>query len=274
MGGGIGNIGIALGTTLENLITGNGNDAITSNQADNDINTGGGDDTVFASEGSDTINGGGGTDRLVFDFDFSLVTGAVFNGTNMLITAGLVIVDSFEFEFFDFADQNFSFADLQNEFGAALNIAGTRFGDIDLMGGTGDDTIDGLGGNDSILGMAGDDQDELVGGAGNDTLFGNFGDDTLNGGIGDDLLMGGFGSDTFVFTGGHDVIDDFVDGEDLITLSGDGIPVGYSAILDNIEDFFAVDVNDLVLTVDATTSLRIQGITDVNLVLDDITVIL
>ncbi len=97
-----------------------------------------------------------------------------------------------------------------------------------LLGGNGDDTLDGGGGADVILGRGGDDR--LVGGRdslasrdinntipideladqtesndGNDTLFGGRGDDVLLGGQGDDILHGGRGDDTLSGQAGVDV---------------------------------------------------------------------
>ena len=45
--------------------------------------------------------------------------------------------------------------------------------------------------------------DTLIGGAGNDNLNGGAGDDTLIGGAGNDKLYGGAGDDTYVFAKGH-----------------------------------------------------------------------
>ncbi|MEM9716464.1 MAG: M10 family metallopeptidase C-terminal domain-containing protein [Pseudomonadota bacterium] len=78
-------------------------------------------------------------------------------------------------------------------------------------------------------------KDALVGGAGDDLLDGRGGSDHLSGGVGDDILIdgagkdyltGGEGADVFVFVedGRRDVILDFEHGTDRIDLSGiDGI---------------------------------------------------
>jgi Ca2+-binding RTX toxin-like protein len=66
-----------------------------------------------------------------------------------------------------------------------------------ILGGSGNDTlngsdacdsIDGGAGNDQIIGYAGDDS--LTGGAGNDTILGGGGSDLIDGGSGDDLMAG------------------------------------------------------------------------------------
>jgi Ca2+-binding RTX toxin-like protein len=73
-------------------------------------------------------------------------------------------------------------------------------GDDTIIGGDGNDTIDGLGGDDVIYGGAGNDT--LSGGDGDDKLYGDAGNDVLNGGAGNDILYGGKGAD--VLRGGDD----------------------------------------------------------------------
>lgn len=100
-----------------------------------------------------------------------------------------------------------------------------------VKGGAGADIIDGGAGKDTLRGNDGDDNlaggggmDILLGGRGDDTLGGGTGADRLNGGRGDDLLEGGSGADIFVFRwgGGHDRVQDFEDGVDLISFAGAG----------------------------------------------------
>ncbi|MDA9991355.1 hypothetical protein N9E48_11205, partial [Paracoccaceae bacterium] len=107
----------------------------------------------------------------------------------------------------------------------------------------GGDLADILSGDDNsnvIYGQGG--EDTIYGGAGNDTLHGGFGSDVISGGNGDDWLNGGAdgltdyltggpGSDTFYFPKGfgHDVIVDFSDGSDVLS----------------IEDMEIADINNL-----------------------------
>jgi Ca2+-binding RTX toxin-like protein len=103
--------------------------------------------------------------------------------------------------------------------------------EIELSGGSGDNTVDGSAVGDDFTGLTGifvslkdgDDtiygssfpdtihggpgNDELIGEAGNDTLFGEDGDDTLFGGAGNDTLKGGPGSDTLNDGAGNDTLD-------------------------------------------------------------------
>jgi hypothetical protein len=67
-----------------------------------------------------------------------------------------------------------------------------------IVGGSGNDTLNGTRGADVIAGLGGSDvvdgrggRDRICGGAGNDVLVGGDGDDRLYGDIGKDLLIGG-----------------------------------------------------------------------------------
>ncbi len=102
--------------------------------------------------------------------------------------------------------------------------------------GQGDDTIKiavnyTLGDNIENLSLLGDKNriatgnelaNTLTGNKANNTLYGQLGNDSLNGRGGNDLLAGGMGFDVFVFEkgGDKDRVTDFVDGEDLIEISG------------------------------------------------------
>lgn len=85
------------------------------------------------------------------------------------------------------------------------------------------DFVDGNGGNDKIF--LGSGNDVGVGGAGNDLIKGGRGDDLINGGTGNDRLNGQAGEDTFVFADGdgHDFIQRFQQGHDLIDLSATSV---------------------------------------------------
>ena len=88
------------------------------------------------------------------------------------------------------------------------NIVGTSGNDT-LNGTPDSDSINGLAGNDTLDGQAGNDT--VVGGVGNDMLYGGLGNDALNGGTGDDYLYGGTGgnsgagNDTYTFAVGTGV---------------------------------------------------------------------
>ncbi|MEM9449486.1 MAG: Calx-beta domain-containing protein [Cyanobacteria bacterium P01_E01_bin.6] len=82
-----------------------------------------------------------------------------------------------------------------------LNVVGTS-GDDTLNGASGNDIVRGLAGNDKLRGFAGNDR--VVGGGGNDRLIGGADDDVLRGGGGNDRLKGGAGNDKLNGGGGND----------------------------------------------------------------------
>jgi len=89
----------------------------------------------------------------------------------------------------------------------------------DMVGGDGDDVLEGNAKADYLNG--GNGNDDLQGAAGDDRLKGGDGDDTLDGGRGNDSLAGGLGRDVYRFG-----LDDFVNGvtEDTI-VDSDGVGV-------------------------------------------------
>lgn len=80
-----------------------------------------------------------------------------------------------------------------------------RSGDDTLIGGAGNDHLEGERGNDVLYGNAGNDH--LDGGEGNDTLFGGSGNDNLDGGSGNDLLVSNDGVDKLDGGSGHDTLE-------------------------------------------------------------------
>ena len=258
IGNRIGQIGIAVGTVIENLVTGAGNDTITGNAAANSIIANAGQDSVNGGEGNDTIHGGTGFDTLEGgDGDDSLEGGALAD----LLRGGN---DQDHLDGGDGADQ--IYGDAGNDtllggsgadrlFGGDGNDwidAGFNFGtSVDgVEGGTGNDTIFGGVGFDLLQGGTGDD--ELYGGAQADNLYGEDGNDTLNGeggfdrlfgGAGDDLLedyegfgsqFGGSGNDTM--RGGNDGTTFYGQaGDDLIEAGGGDDRIGANAGFDTID---------------------------------------
>ncbi len=173
----IGNVGIARGTVLENLIAGAGNDTVVGNEVGNHIVLGGGYDLVMGGSGNDTLLGGSGNDTLAGEGDADRLYGG----------------DGF--------DRLFGGSGNDTLVGAAGNDTLAGDGDDDrLFGGDGLDRLFGGSGNDT---MAGDgDADVLNGQDGNDRLFGGSGFDQLEGQDGADILTGGTEADVFVFTDG------------------------------------------------------------------------
>ena len=73
-----------------------------------------------------------------------------------------------------------------------------------VIGGAGNDTINGDGNNNVLTGGAGNDT--LIGNGGNDTLNGGAGNDTMNGGAGNDTMLGGVGNDLYIVDNALDVV--------------------------------------------------------------------
>jgi Ca2+-binding RTX toxin-like protein len=147
-------------------------------------------------------------------------------------------------------------------------------------GGLGNDTVIGLGGLDTLLG--GDGNDSLLGGAGNDALYGNAGRDSLEGGDGNDFLSGGAGTDTliggaqmdtFVFApgGGIDLIRDFRDDVDTLQLSA-RMWTGNLTVATVLETFGRETATGVELRF-GTDILRIVGVTSLDALLDDVTIL-
>ena len=197
-----GNVGIAVGTVIENLVSGQGHDRVITNNADNLVNTGQGNDTIIASGGDDTIDGGSGTDWVFFDFDIRDITTGSVSGDNVILSGGFGKVSTQGVEGFRFSNDSFDLSALAQNFATGSTIEGTSGDDAALVGTAGDDTISGLGGSDGIQGAAGDDM--IYGGIGFDTLSGGDGDDSMDGGDGFDHLRGGSGNDLLNGNNGFD----------------------------------------------------------------------
>lgn len=110
--------------------------------------------------------------------------------------------------------------------------------------------------------------DDLEGGSGNDTLLGGTGRDILEGGSGNDILTGGAGVDFFEFErgDGRDRITDFQNGLDRIDLD-DFSRAQVGQIINGARQ----QGSDLVLTLDANTTITIEDIQRSQLDLGDFT---
>ena len=82
---------------------------------------------------------------------------------------------------------------------------GTPAADL-MLGGPGNDQVSGLDGNDHLEGDEGNDT--LDGGLGEDRLYGRRGNDHLLGGEGNDHLEGNFGNDVLEGGNGNDYLED------------------------------------------------------------------
>ena len=187
-------------TTVENVISGTGNDKIIGNGSANTLNGYKGNDSLYGGTGNDYLIGGDGNDLL----DGGLGNDSINGGAG---------VDTVTYSWATAAvSVNLNTTTAQNT-GAGGTDTITYVENV--IGGTG---------NDKIIGNSA--ANTLNGYKGNDTILGGYGNDTLTGGLGTDSLTGGAGNDTFVFTStaespsgsNLDVITDFASG-DKISLS-------------------------------------------------------
>jgi Ca2+-binding RTX toxin-like protein len=146
-------------TAIENVLGTSFNDVITGDANANYLDGGAGNDLISGLDGDDTLVGGAGNDTLE--------GGAGNNAVDYGGASGPVTVD-LGGDSASGADGSDALSDIQNAFGSS-------YADT-LLGCPANDLLDGRGGNDSIVG--GDGNDTLVGGAGNNTLDGGAGTDT------------------------------------------------------------------------------------------------
>ena len=169
----------------DDLIGDDGDNTLLGFDGDDTLTGSVGDDFFVGGAGADTYFGGDGTDTVSFS---DAVSGLTISVASLPPGTGEAEGDSFfEIE----------------------RIVGTGFNDILLGSLSHDDTLLGGGGNDVIDGDDGDD-----------SLSGEEGNDKITGGGGDDLLSGGDGVDTFIydFMAGSDTISDFDVTSDVIDI--------------------------------------------------------
>jgi Ca2+-binding RTX toxin-like protein len=155
-------------------------------------------------------------------------------------------------------------------------IYGTDTIDI-LLAGAGNDIVRGGGGDDILLGRAGNDdlsgdaggdlliggsgEDHLQGGSGQDVLHGGADDDVLEGDLGDDILFGEAGADTFIFNGGTDVISDYEQGLDDITLDA-SIWTGLLSAEDVLTVYGSIEEDRATIDLGDGNVLQVIGVAD------------
>jgi VCBS repeat-containing protein len=180
---------------------------------DDTIMAGLGSDTVNGRDGNDTIHGEAGKDRLYGGTGNDIIDGGldadmIYGGDGNDRVVGGIGKDTL------FGDEGDDYLD-------------GGLGPNKLYGGNGNDTlVGGESGKDALYGEEGNDR--VFGGAGADTLYGGNGNDVMVGGLGADKMFGGAGNDIFVFTQEYarDIIYDYVDGFDQLSLSGTNLDFG------------------------------------------------
>jgi Ca2+-binding RTX toxin-like protein len=151
--------GFRVGLTV---LSGDGDDRVTTGQGDDRVYAGDGNDLVRTRGGADLVQGGAGADRIVTGDGDDLVHG----GAGRDVIRGLGGNDR------------------------VLAGDGRDYAD----GGTGDDLVHGGAGRDVVAGGGGDDR--LFGGRDDDVLYAGDGDDRMLGGDGNDTAYGQTGEYT------------------------------------------------------------------------------
>ncbi|MEB3332686.1 MAG: bluetail domain-containing putative surface protein, partial [Synechococcaceae cyanobacterium] len=181
---------------------GDGNDTIHGSSAA---------ETIVAGKGDDVANGGGGGDT----YEVGGNSSSGFQGYDTYADSGtgsgeldrITVVAATGSEAVDIGLRSFSSASGIEQIDAGgtsgrvrllgdSNANSLNFSGVSLVGAN--LQIDGGSGNDTLIGSA--EADNILGGSGVDQLQGGDGNDTLTGGAGLDLINGGNGTDTIVLT--------------------------------------------------------------------------
>jgi Ca2+-binding RTX toxin-like protein len=172
----------SVGSDVENIIGGSGNDVLTGSSEPNNIQGGPGDDTLQGGGGNDTLDGGQGNDVVEGGDGNDQVQGG--EGNDYLIgNLGADVIDGGDGT--DVADYS----------GATTPVSVTPDGVAN--DGTANEGDNVLGNVESLIG--GSANDVLVGNAGDGVIEGGGGNDTLDGGGGSDIIVGGEGLDTLTY---------------------------------------------------------------------------
>ena len=183
--------------TVEHVATGDGDDTLAGNAADNLLISGRGADILQGGSGDDTLQGGRGNDSLLGDSGADELSGASGDDTLSGGAGGDRLAGQ---DGDDWIYGGSGVDTLRGSYGDDLVYGGTE-GDLitadagfdTVYGGAGEDVLNGGGNADELYG--GDDGDLLIGELGTDHLHGDDGDDLLRGNAGNDYLYGGAGAD-------------------------------------------------------------------------------
>jgi len=206
-------------SSIENVITGAGDDTLIGDENDNVLRGGSGSDSLVGGTGNDTADytaiGGGITADLG-----SGVVDAGELGTDTLTSIENVIGSASDDTFI--GDENDNVLDGGGGRTVDYSAIGTGIV-VNLSAGT---AMAGAHGSDTLLNIetviAGSGGDTLIGDENQNSLLGGGGDDTIAGGLGVDTLYGGDGNDTFSYADGDDRDLVFGDGGDDTVLGSAG----------------------------------------------------
>ena len=163
------NIENLVGSSWDDVLTGDGNGNSLSGGVGNDQLYGlGGNDSLFGEAGNDVIDGGGGADTMVggtgndnyyVNQGDDLVIEAAGQGEDRVLTrVSYTLAPGVSVEVLGFVNQIST---------AALNLTGNEFRQL-IVGNAGNNILSGAGGDDELSGGGG--TDTLIGGTGNDVF--------------------------------------------------------------------------------------------------------
>jgi hypothetical protein len=184
------------GNSGDYLEGGNGSDSIFGGTGNDEIIAGGGSDTIFGEEGDDMISGGSGNDSMIG----GLGADRLFGGDDRDIVdysdrvASVILSLNGAADDGEAGEGDFLELDVEVLIGGAGDDRMQGGGQsMYLIGGEGRDTLAGGGRADTLEGNAGGDK--LIGNGGADVIVGNGGNDYIIGGSGSDRIRGGAGAD-------------------------------------------------------------------------------
>lgn len=226
------NIAIAYSTDIENVICGDGSDAIRGNTLANRLDGGGGNDSIYGLDGDDELLGGGGNDYLDGGTGVDWAILGADLGSYAII--------------YDATTGTFTFQSQWSGIDTITGVEYFRFADGlarsagELTGGqraapAAGITVTGNGRANILAGTDADDQ--LFGLGGADSLDGGFGHDLLDGGRGADRLSGGNGDDTYVIDNRSDVV-----------VEANGMLGGIDTVRSSVSFALGADLEHLTLT--------------------------
>jgi Ca2+-binding RTX toxin-like protein len=242
--------------SIENVLSGSGDDYISGSTEPNTLDGGAGSDSIFGLGGADVILGGLGDDQaLDGGAGADLVDGGTGDDTAVYWNRTQSVNVSLDGLPNDGTDANLDGVseEFDNVKTSVENVTGGNAKDV-LHGSASPNVLDGGPGGDILYGDSGaadaSDADSLLGGTGADRLYGRAGSDTLNGGAGDDYEDGGGGDDTFdqeAAPNGADTLEGGSGAHDLADYSGRTaqVDVGLEGKADDGD--FATNENDNVL---------------------------
>lgn len=206
-----------VGTDVENLWGGQGEDTIHGNDQANWLYGLGGWDWISGRAGDDLIDGGDGNDTMDGGTGGDDLTGGNGTGDTVDYSSRTAYVSVW----LDSSSNDGEYGEGDFVSLTTENITGGSAGDV-LAGSSVRNVLRGGPGNDALLGYGGDDA--LLGEAGGDSLYGGEGDDWMPGDaygtlVGTDTVDGGPGFDSTGYEGRANAVYVFLDG-----VANDGQP--------------------------------------------------